>query len=112
MPAHAHGIATNPNQGSYYRNSVFCEGGGNKKYGYLTNAITENSGGGDAHSHSISTTSTTSGAASGSTANSTAFNTGSWGASSPSGHTHTMSSTGSSSSMPPYLVVYAWKRTK
>ncbi len=65
--------------------------------------VTESAG---SHTHTIT----------GSTANSTAFNTGNWGTASPSGHTHTMSNTGSAGSssqsiMPPYLVVYIWKRT-
>lgn len=72
IPAHTHNLATNPNQGSYYRNSVFIDGGGNNNFKYLSNATTENTGGGKAHNHG---------------------------------------NTGSSSSLPPYLSVYMWKRT-
>ena len=73
------------------------------------NCANQSTGGGKGHTHSISTTSTNSGAASGSTANSSAFNTGATGGG--TGHTHTMSATGSSSNIPPYFSVYIWKRT-
>lgn len=62
----------------------------------VVEATTENAGSSNSHSHSISTSST---------------NTGSYGTSSPSSHSHTVYSTGSSSSLPPYLVIYVWKRT-
>lgn len=80
--------------------------------GRTYNKITLNS----THTHTISgstanSTAFNTGAASGSTANSTAFNTGNWGTASPSGHTHTVSNTGSSSNLPPYIAVYIWKRT-
>ena len=65
------------------------------------------------HTHAVTTTASTTGAASGNTANSTAFNTGGVSAN----HTHSVSgNTGSSGSgdqgnMPPYIVAYCWRRT-
>lgn len=61
------------------------------------------------HTHSITLTTTNSGSASGVTANSKVFNTGVTG--DTKGHTHFLEETNSASSLPPYLVVYVWKRT-
>ncbi len=107
MPKHCHQVQ----RGTLGNDNFHLTGKEPKTGTTLYGETTSYVGGDEGHTHTISTSSTNTGAASGSTANSTAFNTGSWGTSSPSGHTHTMSSTGSSSSMPPYLVVYAWKRT-
>lgn len=65
------------------------------------------------HTHTVTTTASTTGAASGNTANSTAFNTGGVSAN----HTHSVSGntssagTGDQGNMPPYKAFYCWKRT-
>lgn len=92
IPAHAHGqtLAAGNGSRSGIRNSYNDEGNSNI---YPANTNTYDAGGGQGHTHTIATTST---------------NTGSSG----SGNTHNHSFTGiSQNTMPPYLVVYVWKRT-
>ncbi len=90
-------------------------GWGNYENGYGKNDR------GQGHSHTISTTSTNSGAASGNTANSTAFNSGkasgntanstAFNSGAASGNTANAGGGKSHTNMPPYITVYVWKRT-
>lgn len=74
-----------------------------------------NTGGGKGHTHTISTTSTNSGAASGSTADSAAFNTGGNSGNTANSTAFNTSDGGFSntaiSNLPAYQNLYAWRRT-
>lgn len=94
IPAHTHTLARGTAVDGY---TYVTSREASKPY----NTTTGSTGGGKGHTHSISTSSTNTGANSG--------NTSSVGGG--TGHTHTMSATGSSSNIPPYLSVYIWKRT-
>lgn len=114
LPSHRHSIpalsGTAASAGSHAHSVLGYPGSGGSSWG-LSSATGANSKDSDpskvtggillgaatsagSHQHNVSTT---------------ASNTGYIG--SGSGHTHTNPTTASSSSMPPYLVVYMWKRT-
>lgn len=102
IPSHQHQVVIGSfaNTGTENWNNKY-NGHVTYKFDNNTNYNTRATGGGKGHTHSISTSSTNTGANSG--------NTSSVGGG--TGHTHTMSATGSSSNIPPYLSVYIWKRT-
>ena len=109
IPSHSHKTAT----GAYN----VAEGSGAtvwKTNPGVENFYTQNTGGGQGHTHTIGTTSTNTGAASGSTANSGAFDSGAASGSTANSAAFNTGAVGSGSSidkMPPFKVVAMWERT-
>ena len=111
--AHTHNVIPRNTDGI-----CFTEGGKITQGGDTTVPITWGGGlyaaSAGAHTHSVTTNASTTGAASGNTANSTPFNSGAASGSTANSAVFNSGSTGSGTAhnnMPPYLAVYMWQRT-
>lgn len=102
IPSHAHNIG----RSGMYNNAGY--GGFSQSSGTAEKFSTGSTGGGKGHSHSITLSSTNTGAASGSTANSTAFNTG---GTTQSGTNANTGSGTAHNNLQPYFTCYIWCRT-